>query len=265
MHISDDLAPLAADRVRPSMSDDWYIESLRLTFFEVAGWTQRQTFTEISGVVPTQINAQPPMQLHQEVGDLGDAYLSVAQQGNRIDVILSDQPTRNIVDPALPGFKPLYWIGPFNQSIELFAPISARAVSLMSGAGRLAYAMTLVHNTATVRDAIISLRRYLPTVDFDPDNDLDLSFQINRPTRDKRGRLINRFARWDTIQVMSMLVAIPPALPMPSRPSISAARIYVDVSTDANNTSSFSGSELSELVDELRSYAISVAQNGDSK
>jgi hypothetical protein len=269
MYTSNHLAPLAADRsVQSHMSDDWYTESVRLTFFEVTDWTQRQVFSEITGIAPTQINAQPPMQVYQETGNLSDAYLSVAQQGSRIDVMLTDQPTRNTVDPSLPEYKPLYWIGSFTQSIEQFNAIAAKTVSLVSGATRVAYAMTLVQQTATAREAMISLRKHLPTIDFDPNSDLDLAFQINRPTRDQEGRFINRFARWDTIHLTSVRMAVggvPPVLPLPSRPPICAARIYVDISTDADNTSPFTRPALSDLVDHLRDYAVNIAQNGDSK
>lgn len=270
MHISNDLASLPAERsVQSRMSDGWYVENLRLTFFEVADWTQHQIFSDIAGVVPAQLNAQPPMQLYQETGNVADAYLSVAQQGSRIDVVLSDQPTRNTVDPALPGYRPLYWIGSLAQSLDLFDRISAKTISLVSAATRVAYAISLVRQTDTVRDAIMFLRRYLPTIDFDPNNDLDLSFQINRPIRDNRGRLINRLARWDTIQIASMRITVgagvPSASPLPTRPPLSAARIYVDINTDANNTSPFTHPELSELVDELRAYAMHIAENGDAK
>jgi hypothetical protein len=269
MHISTDFAPLAAERSTQSrMSKDWYAENVRLTFFGVKDWTQRPIFSEITGAAPAQINALPPMQIHQEAGNFSDAYLSVAQQANRIDVVLSDQPTRNTVDPALPGYKPLYWIGPPNESIEIFDAIAEKTTSLVSGATRIAYAVTLVHQTDSVREAVLSLRKYLPTVEFDPDNDLDLAFQINRPIRDAKGRFINRLARWDTIQVASMRVGVGSVLsisPLPSRPPICAARIYVDISTDVDNTSPFPRPELSELLGELRAHAITIAENGDSK
>jgi hypothetical protein len=268
-HIPNDLAPLTADRrVKTRMSDEWYIENLRLSFLGVTNWTQRQIFSEIAGVGPTQINAQPPMQMHQETGNVADAYLAVTQQGSRIDLILSDQPTRNTVDRTLPGYKPLYWIGPFPQSLHLFDAIAAKSVSLVSGATRVAYAMTLVRQTQTVRETNITLQKYLPTVEFDPNNDLDLVFQINHPIRDQRGRFINRLAKWESIQVTSVLVAVgnvPAAPPLPSGPPICVARISVDVNTDPNNTSPFTGPELSELVTELRDYATNIAQNGDSK
>jgi hypothetical protein len=265
MHISSDLEPRAADRsVLSGMLDDWYVENLRLTFFEVTGWTQHSIFSEIAGVVPTQINAQPPMQLQQETGNFSDAQLSVVQQGSRIDVILSDQVTRNTVDPALPDYRPFYWIGPFAKSLELFNAVSGKTVSLVPGATRVAFGMTLIHKTETVREAIVSLQKHLPTVNFDPNNDLDLIFQINRPTRDQKGRFINRLARWDTIQVTSVRMGAN-AQPWPSGPPICAARIYLDLSTDIKNTSPIPPPELSEIVNYLRDCAINIAQNGDLK
>jgi hypothetical protein len=268
MHISGDVAPVRADQtLRSNMPDEWYIENLRLTFFEVTDWTPRPIFSEVAGVLPSQINAQPPMQVHQEMGNLGDAYLSVAQQGNRIDVVLSDQPTRNTVNPTLPGYKPLYSVGPFPQSLEPFNAIATKTISLLSGATRAAFSMTLVHQTDAAREATKFLCKYLPTVDFDPNNDVEIAFQINRPRRNSKGRTINRLARWDTIQVLSLRMAVGGAvgvLPVPSALPVFAARTYVDISTDALNTSPIDRSELSEIVDELREHAMAIAKDGDS-
>lgn len=268
MHISNDLAPSAAERnVRSPMSDEWYAESLRLSFLGMTGWKSREIFSEIAGTPPAQINAQPPLQLYQETGNISEAYLSVTQQTGRIDTVLADQPTRNTYDPTAPDYKPLFSIGPLKDGIEMFDAISSKTTSLVSDATRVAYALTLIRQMASVREAMLFLSKYLPTVDFDPDVDLDLTFQINRQTRDNKGLLINRFARWDTIQVASLRMSIggPPISPIPTAPPIFAARLYVDISTDINNTTPFTGTELSELVDEIRIYAIAIAEKGDSK
>jgi hypothetical protein len=270
MHTSSELAVAPAERNMQSQAlEGWYAENLRLTFFGAPNWTQHPIFSEIAGVVPAQINSQPATQQFGEVGDIAEAYLNVSQQANRIDVVLSDQPTRNTVDPALPGYKPLYWVGPFDESIKRFDGISARATTLVSGATRVAFAITLVHQTSSIHEALASLHKFVPTVKFDPDHDLDLSFQINRPTRDQKGRFINRLARWDTIQILSMRIAIgsgvPPVPSLASQPPRCAGRIYVDISTDAENTIPITGSELSDLVIELRGYAIDIAQKGDSQ
>ena len=268
MDISPDLAVSSERNAQSPMSEAWYVENIRFTFLGVTDWTQRQIFSEIAGVTPTQINVQPAAQLHQETGNLSDAYLTVSQQADRIDVILSDLPTRNTVDPALPDYKPLYSIGPFHMSIKTFDSISERAVALIPGATRIAYAITLIHQTETVREAVVWLQTYLPTVDFDSAKDLDPIFQINRPIRDKEGRFINRLARWDTIQVTSVRVTVGanlPVRPLPTRPPVCAARAYIDISTDVDNTSVFTSPELSELLGELRAYAIHIAERGDSK
>jgi hypothetical protein len=247
------------------MSEDWYAENLRLTFFGVMGWAQRPIFTEVTGMSPAQINAQPPIQIYQEMGNLSDAYLAVTQQAGRIDIVLTDQPARNTADSEAPGYKPLYWIGPFRESIEAFDAISAKATSLITDATRVAYAITLIRQTESVHEAVGILHKFLPTIDFDPDNDTDLVFQINRPTRDKSDRIINRLGRWEAIQTTTLRVSLGVPSPLPSGSPIYAARIYVDISTDANNKVPFAGSEVPELVDTLRTYAIAVAENGDRK
>jgi hypothetical protein len=152
MHITE-FAP-AGTRDMPSQSEEWYVEQLRLTFIGLTDWTSREIFSEIAGTPASQINAQPPMQFYQEAGSVFDAYLSVTQQAGRMDVVLSDQPTRNTADPALPGYKPLYWIGSLKDSVENFSAISNKTISLVSGATRVAYAITLIHKTDSLREAV---------------------------------------------------------------------------------------------------------------
>jgi len=170
--------------------------------------------------------------------------------------------------PAAPDYRPLFWIGPYQESLEVFDSISSKATSLIPDATRIAFAITVIRQTDSVREAVVRLRPLLPTVEINPDNDLDLIFQINRPITDGRGRFINRLARWDTLQVTSLRVvigSIPGISPMQSQPPICAARIYADVSTDADNVIPISRAELAEIVSELRAYAINIVENGDRK
>jgi len=263
MHGSSGLAPLAGEGSMQSRLSDWYAESLRLSFFGITGWTQRSIIREIADVEPVLMTSQPLMQIHQEAGNLLDGYINVTQQAGRVDVVLSDQPTRNTMDPAAPGYTPLFRIGTFEKSIEMFDKISMKATSLVTSATRVAYAITLIRQTESVREAGACLHRFLPTVDFDPKNDVDLTFQVNRPTRDGKGRFINRLAKWESIQLTTLHIGVGPLPAVPSRPPVYAARIYVDVSTDAENTQPLN--DLPELVVELRSYTLSIAENGDSR
>jgi hypothetical protein len=253
------------------MSVDWLVENLRLTFLGVGDWVQRPIFGEIAGAPPAQSASQQlPVQLHQETGNVSGAYLSVSQQPGRIDIVLTDQPTRNTRDSGAPDYRPLFWVGSLKDSLDIFGPITSKAISLHPRATRLAYSITSIHQTANVREANTYLRQYLPTITFEPDRDTDLIFQINRPIRIDSQHTINRLARWEAVQTTlipiqlgSPVISMFPA--MPAVPAIFAARVYVDVSTDATNTVPLADSETPELVSKLRSYATTIIKKGDER
>ncbi|MGJ4945136.1 hypothetical protein ACQR1W_31565 [Bradyrhizobium sp. HKCCYLS1011] len=242
---------------------NWNAESFRLTLFDVADWIQRPIFAEIAASPPAQINAQPPIQFYQETGNLFDAYLSVTQQGNRVDVSLSDEPTRNTIDPSTPGYRPLYYVGPYQSSLAYFDQICDRTTNVFKRAARLAYAITLIRQTSNMPEAMSILRGYLPTIDFDPQTDRDLAFQINRPTHDRAGKLINRLARWETVQLAKIRVMAATVPTVAPGETTFAARAYVDVNTDAENTVPLG--DLPELIRDLRAQAVHMIEHGDTK
>jgi len=249
------------------MPVDWFAENLRLTLLGVVDWVQRPIFAEIAGVPPAHITAQPPVQIHQEMGNVHDAYLSVSQQAGRLDIVLTDQPTRNTSDSGAPDYRPLFWVGPLKDSLDKFDPIISKAISMQPRATRLAYAITVIRQAQSIREANACLRRYLPTVQFDPDRDTDLIFQINRPIQTNSKKAINRLARWEAIQTQRIQVAIgTPVIPaLQPAPTVFAARVYVDISTDTTNTVPFARSDIPELVNELRDQAISIIEHGDGQ
>lgn len=250
--------------MRPDALEEWLAESIRLSFIGVPSWTQRPVFAEISGTQPALITAQPMIALHQEAGRVSHAHLNILQLANRIDLLLGDNPTRNTVDPNAPAYKPLFSIGPYRESLALFDSLSAKATGLVNSATRVAFAITLIRQTENARDSVRYLHKLLPRLPVDPDNDLELIFQINRPVHDSRGLLINRLAKWEALQITTMQVGLgaSPLPIIPSRPPISAAQAYIDVSTAAENI--FPLNNLSEIVNDLRRYAIELAEHGDT-
>lgn len=86
--------------------DGWLAESIRLSFLDIPGWTQRPIFGEVAGVEPTSTSVERMVQTQQEAGDVSHAFLNVMQQSNRIDIVLGDKPSQNTVDPLTPGYKP---------------------------------------------------------------------------------------------------------------------------------------------------------------
>lgn len=248
--------------MQPDALEGWLAESFRLSFIGVPNWTQTPVFADISGAQPALITAQPMVQLHQEAGSVSHAHLNVVQQANRIDLVLGDKPTQNTVDPNAPGYKAFFSIGAYRENLELFDLLSAKAVALVSSAMRVAFAITLIRETENAHESIRYLHQFVPSLPIDPSNDLDLIFQINRPVHDSRGLLLNRLVKWEALQITTMQVGIGAALMpiLPSRPPVTAAQVYIDVSTDAQNMSPLS--DLPEVVSELRGHAVKLAESG---
>jgi hypothetical protein len=267
MHKSSGLGRKAPEGEMHSRLSAWFAESLRLSFFGLTEWKVRPIFEEIVGLPPAELKAQPAMRVHQEWGNVDDAFLNITQQIDRLDVVLSDQPSRNTIDPSAAGYRPLFWIGPYEDSLKLFDGICERALRLVQGATRAAYAISVIRPSSSVRESCAYLHEFLPTVAFNPANDLDLLFQVNRPMRDENGIMINRLGKWESLRVTTVQVELGGASQIPSpalmtKPTVLGARIYVDVSTDAENTSPLKG--LPTIVGSLRSSALAIAENGDS-
>ncbi len=260
MHNSSKLGRRAKGNIQ---LDGWYAESFRLSFFDMGNWIQRPLFTELTGAAAAQIVVQPPMQIHQETGALDDANLTVSQQSNRMDIVLSDLPTRNTMNPSLPNYRPFFWIGPYEESLPRFDEICAKATSAIAGARRVAYAVTLINQTSSMQESLARLSVFLPTIAVDSQKDSDLIFQINRPIRDQKHGLINRLARWETLSMATMMLGtVPPIAPVISMTTF-GARVYVDISSDDQKTEQIS--DVRELLAELREQALTIIDKGDSK
>jgi hypothetical protein len=246
----------------------WYAENLRVTIFVTPGLVQRPLFAEIVGVAPAEITARPQLQVHQEFGIALGGHVVVAQQPGRIDVVLSGAPVNPGHELIRSDGAAFFWIGTLAESMTAFDSAVNNTVTLVGSATRAAFAITVLRQADTKPAAMATLRKYLPTIDFDPETDLDISFQINRPRTIDQGHRINRLARWDIIE--SRLIRLAPEIAKPSfafpatAPSI-AARAYIDVSTDADDPRQIAANDLSHIISKLRSFAVELAEQGDMK
>ena len=168
-----------------------------------------------------------------------------------------------VVGIAGPSAKGFFWAGPLKECSEAFDHITVKAVRVVDGALRVAFSVTLVKQTETVADTMNALKEVLPTVDFDPEVDGDLVYQINRPRVGRLGHKLNRLGRWETIKTSFLSITTGVAMPLPT-PAF-AARVYADISTDENNTVLISEPVLSDVVAELQSEAFEIAVKGDTK
>ena len=249
------------------MQNAWYVENLRLTFFVGPQWAQRPLFVDLAGVSAAEVVARPQMQLHQETGNVLDAYLTVIQVPGRVDIVLSATPSAPVAKSASPDVKLFLFVGTLEESISTFSKIARNAASLIIHTVRVAYAITLLQPTDTIIAAQEILKSNLPTVNFDPQHDIDITYQINHPMVGRRGQKINRLAKWDALQASLVQITLGVGSPQPpsSMPSAFAARAYFDINTDADNTIPLTESEVHEVIEELRSLAVELAQNGDKQ
>jgi hypothetical protein len=243
------------------MRTDWYAEIVRLSFFVTPEWKPRSLFAEATGVAADETTARPQMMFHQEMGAVEGSYLTVGQQYGRVDFVLSDHPSAFVAaDPT--HFKPFAWIGKLDEALAKFEQISRNAASLVGTITRVAYALTLVLPTETAANAMKVLKENLPRVDFDPEVDRDLIYQINH-VRDGAGGVMNRLARWETILSGAVQIAPNPVASVPILRGAFAARAYFDISTSAENAVPLATADLPHIIEELRSSALQLARDGD--
>ena len=246
---------------------NWYVENLRVTLFMTPS-APHPLYAEIVGVLPTEVVARPQLQSQQETGITLGGNLSVIQQAGRVDVILNSTP------PAAPQIigasevNAFSHVGRLEDSVPQIEKIAKNLAPLTKNATRAAFAVTLFQQTDLLISAMQILKTLLPTVQFDPQNDTDFSYQINHPTKNTRGHRINRLARWEAME-LRIIHFIPQALlPTPVAPlprPIFAARVYIDVSTDAENTTPLNDRELLESLHEVRVNALEIAAKGDAR
>jgi hypothetical protein len=247
------------------MQGNWYAESVRLTFFVPANWTQRPIFSEIVGIPPAEQITRPPLGLHQEAGSALGAYLTVGQQPGRIDIVLSDTPNTSGTAVGQQPPKSFVWAGPLTECIEAFDQTIDVAVKLVDGmAIRVAYAITSLKQVETVQGAMKILKEALPNIDFNPERDVDLIFQINRPREGRLKQKINRLVRWEVLQSNLIRVEMAAAIPMLAGTTF-AARVYADMSTDEKRTIPFNQVDLLDIVKDVRSEALEVLGKGTAK
>jgi hypothetical protein len=251
------------------MPIDWYVESFRLTFFVGAEWTQRPLFAELTGIEPTERSEKTiPIPTRQESGGFGEVHVRTIQQPGRLDILMTDVPTRNVSDPEAPDYKAFFWIAKLVSAFAMFDEITAKVPHFTSPLLRIAYVPTLICRASDARGTMQLLRQALPLVQFDPEIDTDLFWQINRPRSVDGIGKINRVSKWNALQThlvpvpisgvagqQAAILAIPPLAEF-------AVRAEFDVNTAPTNPE-ISPDAVKNIINVLRSFAIEIAEYGD--
>jgi hypothetical protein len=253
----------SAQGVHVETRTEWDAESFRVTFFVTADWKQRPLFAEIAGAPPAEAVSRPQLQVLQETGSAFGSSLSVAQQQERIDLILGSQPPQPQIQFAQMLTTPdnrFPRVGRLVESMAEFDKLSAKLAALVFSVVRVAFAVSLVVQTDSSASALLVLKQHIHSLDFDPKLDSDFVFQINRP-RILEGAKINRLTRWEAIE--SRLFSVAQTAQIVPAASSHAARAYIDISTTAERAEVLSPEVVRVRLDQFSAFALEIAEKGD--
>src|SRR5216683_1237103 len=245
---------------------DWYAESFQLALFTGQNWVQqRSLFEALTGVSPVDISERGQIQVRQESGPFSSAYLRVQQQPSRTDIFLTDIPNRNTANPTAPDYKQFFWVDKLDAAVPLFDSVIAKLPAFSQSVQRVAYLLTMIAPVPNPEAAVAALREMLPLVQFDPELDTDISWQINRPRIVPEIGTINRLSKWNVLQ--AGVVAIPIGMPqlgisqlmtLPAQPTEFAARVELDANTSPL-IQEISGEAVPSILARLRAFVLEIA------
>jgi len=244
-------------------SAPWQTESIRFSAFGEALVPGHSLLPVLLDVQPEAVNERPAQSFRQETARHAHFRLTITRSPGRLDLLFADLTDANTSDPTRPDYKPFFEIGDYD---DVFPPIRARIhqlVARLQNPIRLAYAPTLFAPTRTLKEATHLLAGKLSHVHFDPENDTDVFWQINRPRVGKISPLrLNRISKWHTIAVQRLQITPPIARIAPDFVA-AAARVEIDVNTPADNSEALVHVDATSVADELMSLAHELFEKGD--
>lgn len=245
----------------------WHAESIRVSFFGSISKAGSPLFAEVAGVLPAEQISRPQQSFYQESGLYdGQHYLLIAQQPGRIDLLLSDDPSGNTVDPSQVNYKPFFEVGPYKEVSQLAENFASNLIrSSAIKCQRLAFAPVLISVMPDARSVNLALKRLVKSASIDEDRDNSVFWQINRPRNSKLGSMqINRLSKWQGL--VSQIFAFGGAQPLAPSASRFALRLEMDINGPAAANSSLADRPTDELVaflSELRGLATEISDEGD--
>jgi len=243
----------------------WNVESLRLTGFTPATWTEsaEDLWVAVVGVPAEQINQRPRESAAKVEGLFEGARLVIAREPRRTDFVWIVE--RDISTP----FREFPSIGEFHTVSTTFLSLAKSWLRRGSPLNRVAWGGVLVLPVANKEDGYRKLNDFLPDMTIDPVGSSDFNYQINRPRTSKavEGLRANRLCKWSVASAARvMLVATQnPSEPIGASadPRFSACRLEFDINSDGERKDAFSNDQVIPLLDEFVNLAEEIADRGD--
>ncbi len=244
-------------------SAPWLTETIRFSAFGDTPAYKSSLLLDLFGVQPDQVNERPAQSFRQEVARHGRFRIIATRNPGQLDVVFADLADANVSDPTKSDYKPFLEIGDYDEIFPTIQPLIRRLLPDLKRCTQLAYAPTLLASARTQEDANRLLASKLPHVSFDPTQDTDVAWQINRPRASTNLSFrLNRVSKWHTMSVQLLRVFPPIARMLPSHDAV-AARVELDVNTPADRSDALEAIDLAAIFDELASLACELIEKGD--
>lgn len=240
------------------MAAKWQAENLRLTVFvdgPVKG--SEAEWTTLTGQEEAELRQNVPAG-RVYAGEYGPGRLTLSFQGSRIDIVLTQNQSTEIVN-GLPSF------GNFEDAFPAFVET---ALGWLESTGysiiRIAFGGAVLQATKGFEDTNRILATYVRSAKIE-DRVKDFLLRTNWPTKSKvTGDELNRITSFGAMRILSGQVRMGPengevALDDP----IYAARLEIDHSTDATNVTPIERALLIPIFKELISLAHENVESGE--
>lgn len=248
-------------------NQDWFVDSLRATFFSAAPpptANTREWWRLVAGSSDADlvVNEGPPgnASASGEV-DNATALLQVVCQPNRIDLIYAIATQfgdDGVITQARNAFA----------TSEL-ASFHERVKNWLQGAPlchRVALGCVARLETESKEASYAMLQRFLPALAIDPVGSTDFQYQVNRPrTSTSIGAplLLNRLSKWSAGIMRAKVSDAESTAPPRVASSRHYCKVELDINSAADNTTLFDQGALTSITSELFSLAAEILTKGE--
>ena len=242
----------------------WDVEQERITLFPFPGLIANgeSIWELITGTLPEVVTTKPSLGISNVSGKYKNGQLVLNIDPQRIDFLYLPPADFHEKNPDR-GFSII-------DSAELID------LSLINDIGnwlgnapqitRIAYGIVYLMRCDKKEDSYKILAELLPDIKIDIENSTDFMYSINRPRISNvvNNLKLNRYSKWAALKIT--LASIMPA----QNTNIStftenAARLELDISSDAERIDEIPKDHLLNLLKEMNQYAIEISQSGDIK
>jgi len=239
-----------------ALTSPWLVEGMRVTMFLAQDAEHLPTgyYKAVFGKDPEQKHIVGTRTV--EGGRWGDrGFALVEQNPGRLECRIVPWPG------AMPD--PLAKVGEHPEMFAQFPKFARKIISMAPKLIRVAFGAILVMPANSLQEGQDILAKLLPAVKFEGEL-YDFLYRINRPRISNAHPIrINRLSNWSVSRIVNLDIPIGVEGRVREESSSLAARLELDINTDAENRVALPKGKLRGIIDELVQLAEELISEGD--